>query len=132
MMKSDLSTVSLIPLTCGNLGMSGAPILNMMLMCDAQSGMVTGQGMVTQAVAAPNDVMMLRNLTGSMHVLGAGGANRVMMLRGECMQMMMAPAIGQMMVPFEACFLMDKQWMGHGTFMCGQMMIDNAPVKQRG
>jgi hypothetical protein len=132
MSDSDFSAVSLVFLTSGKLGLPGAPVLNVALMYDGQSGAVNGEAMITQAIAPPNGSILVRKVSGEVHGLGLGGATRAMTLRGEYVHVLPPPAIGSITEKFEANFVMDNQWNGHGSFEYGGKTVSNVPVKQRG
>jgi hypothetical protein len=132
MSTSDFSAVSLVFLTSGNLEVPGAPVLNLALMYDGQTGAVSGEALVTQAIAPPDGRLLVRNVSGEVHGLGLGGATRVMSLRGEYVYTLPPPAIGSITEKFEANFVMNQQWVGHGSFQYGGKTMRNVPIKQRG
>jgi hypothetical protein len=134
MSNFNFSSVSLLFLTSGNLGVPGAPVLNLALMYDGQSGAVNGEALVTQAIAPPDGSILMRSVSGQVYGLGlgVGGTTRVMTLRGEYVYSLPPPAIGSVTEKFEANFAMDQGWSGHGSFTYGGKTVTNVPVKQRG
>ncbi|WP_026354568.1 DUF1842 domain-containing protein [Massilia niastensis] len=132
MSAPDFSAVSLVFLTAGNIDVPGAPVLNLALLYDGQTGAVSGEALVTQAIAPPDGRLLVRSVSGEVHGLGIGGATRVMSLRGEYIYTLPAPAIGSISEKFEANFVMNQQWVGHGSFQYGGKTIQNVPIKPRG
>lgn len=132
MTTSDLSSVTLLQLISGNLDVPGAPVLNLALMYDSQSGAVAGEALITQAIAPPDGRILVRNVTGQVHGLGIGGVTRVMSLKGEYVYILPPPAIGSVTEKFEATYVTDNQWKGHGSFQYGGKSVRNVPIKQRG
>lgn len=132
MADSEFVKADPVYLICGNLGTPGAPVLSLALMYDPTTGVVSGQGLITQAVAPPNGRTVLHGISGQVHGLGLGGATRVMALNGTFEYYLPPPAIGQVTEKFQATFATDQRWQGHGSFTYGANTVQNVPVKQRG
>ncbi|WLI91056.1 DUF1842 domain-containing protein [Massilia sp. R2A-15] len=129
MSDSEFIDADPIYLMCGNLGMPGAPILSLALMYDTGSGMISGQGMITQSVAPPNGRIAIHAISGEVHGLGLGGVTRVMTLTGTFQG---TPPTAPVTERFTAIITTDERWQGHGTFTYGGNTVRNVPVKQRG
>lgn len=129
---SDLSSVTLLHLLSGNLEVPGAPVLHLALSYDNQSGAISGQALITQAIAPPDGRLLIRNVSGQVHGLGVGGATRVMSLKGEYVHILPPPAIGSVTEKFECTYVTDNEWKGHGSFEYGGRSVRNVPIKQRG
>lgn len=131
MSTSELSLEQL-NLTAGNIGLPGAPVLNLFLLYNPEAGALTGEAQVTQAVAPPYNLMTIRPVSGDVHGLGLGGATRVFSLSGEYTVSVPPPAIGTYLAKFTAVFTTDNNWTGHGSFDYGTHKVTNVPIKKRG
>jgi hypothetical protein len=132
MSDSELSNSEPVFLISGNLGTPGAPVLNLALMYDTELGVINGHGTITQSVAPPNGRLVVNAITGQVLGLGFGKATRSVSLTGTYQQQFTPPAIGQSTEKFQATFVTDNNWQGHGTFSYGGQTISNVPVKPRG
>lgn len=132
MSDSEFCTADPVYLISGNLGKPGAPILSLALMYDPVTGLISGQGLITQAIAPPNGRIGIHGITGVVHGLGLGGVTRVISLKGTFQHSLTPPAIGEITEKFEATFVTDNSWQGHGSFAYGGQRITNVPVKPRG
>ena len=134
MSTSELSAVKPIHLIAGNLGMPGAPILNLALLYnpDPVVASLSGEAVITQSIAPPNGRIVIHGVHGPVHGLGLGGATRVFTLKGEYWQPFPPPAIGLVQEHFTATFVTDNNWQGHGTFTYGGQTVANVPIKQLG
>lgn len=131
---SDSEMIDAVPvyLISGNLGKPGAPVLSMALMYDTGNGVITGQGLITQSVAPPNGRIALHSISGQVLGLGLGASTRVISLTGTFQHYLTPPAIGQVTEKFEATFVTDDSWVGHGSFTFGTQRVTNVPVRPRG
>lgn len=132
MSDSEFINAEPVYLISGNLGVLGAPMLSLALMYDPDTGYISGQGLITQSIAPPNGRVVLHGVSGNVHGLGLKGATRVISLTGTFEHYFTPPAIGQVTEKFQATFVTDQQWQGHGTFTYGNQTIRNVPIKQRG
>lgn len=129
MSTSEFSLGEPVSLIAGNLDQPGAPILHLALLYDTELGTLNGKAQITQAVAPPNGRIVIRHVTGQVHGLGLGQATRAVALSGEYAQSLPPPAIGTFIEKFEATFVTDNKWRGHGTFSYGGHVVANVPVK---
>ena len=131
MSDSEFINADPVYLISGNLSKPGAPILSLALMYDPGTGLISGQGLITQSVAPPNGRIAIHGISGHVHGLGLGGVTRVMALTGTFEHRLTPPAVGQVTEKFQATFATDNDWQGHGTFTYGGQTIHNVPVRQR-
>jgi len=129
---SQLDSLEQLNLIAGDLGVPGAPVLNLNLLYNPQAGALTGEAIVTQSVAPPYNLVTVRPVSGPVHGLGVGGATRVFSLSGEYTVSVPPPAIGTYLAKFTATFTTDNNWTGHGSFDYGTHTVTNVPVKKRG
>ncbi len=131
MSESNFIEADPVYLISGNLGTPGAPILSLALMYDPATGVISGQGMITQSVAPPNGRITIHGISGQVHGLGYGPGreNLVTTLTGTFQGTQPTAPITEQ---FTATFSTDQQWQGHGTFTYGGNTVRNVPVKQRG
>lgn len=127
-MTTNFDAVQKVNLTAGNQGMAGAPLLSVVLLVDQEDGTVHGKGMVTQAIAPPNGMQAVSNITGQVRALGFGPATRVVTLKGTIFRTLPPPAIGTFEEPFSAFFVTDNDWVGKGGFDYGVQKITDIPV----
>ena len=134
MSTSELSAVIPLHLVAGNLGLPGAPILNLAVLynSDPIDATLSGEAVITQAVPPPYGRIAVHGVHGPVHGLGLGGATRVFTLTGQYFQSFPPPAIGVMEQHFTATFVTDNNWQGHGTFTYGGHVVANVPIKQLG
>jgi len=130
--SSELNAVEHVFLTAGNLGLPGAPILNLALFYNPDDGTVSGEALITQSITPPHGRVVIRPVSGPVHGLGLGNATRVFSLSGEYVVSATPPAIGSYLAKFEATFGTDNNWSGHGSFSYDQQKVNNVPIKKRG
>lgn len=131
MSTSELSLEQLY-LTAGNIGLPGAPVLNLALLYNSVAGALTGEAQISQSVAPPYNLVTIRPVSGPVHGLGIGGATRVFSLSGEYTVSVPPPAFGTYLAKFTATFSTDNNWSGHGTFTYGDNTVTNVAIKKRG
>ena len=134
MSASELTAVKPVHLVAGNLGTPGAPVLNLALLYnpDSTPASLSGEAVITQAIAPPNGRIVIHGVHGPVHGLGYGKETRVFSLKGTYWQSFPPPAIGQIQEEFTATFVTDNNWQGHGTFTYGGQTVANVPIKQQG
>lgn len=134
MSQPELTKVQHLQLIAGNVGMPGAPVLNLSLVYnpDSNPGSLSGLAVITQAVASPNSRIEIRNVSGTVHGLGLGKATRVFSLTGEYWQSFPPPAIGSVQEKFTATFVTDNNWQGEGGFSYGGNQVTGVPIKPVG
>lgn len=119
----------LVKFNVGQEGEPGAPILHVQAAVDAPTGHITGQAEITQAIAPPDGVLQVRNLTGQIRSLGFGPAKRVVSLTGDVTYYLPPPAIGQVQYPFTASLVIDENdWDGRGSFSYGPHHVEDVVV----
>lgn len=121
----------LVNAIAGHEGTPGAPLLHLSLMVNAVTGAVTGQVVQTQAVAAPNDKIVIR-VTGRVRKTGLGQYTQIVALQGEAVISFPPPAIGSYMVPFDAHFATTDQWKGVGGWTLGHTNVENVQIHSVG
>ncbi len=129
--RDDETVVGLyrVALIVGNEGTPGAPLLELQLVVDAPSGRISGQAVITQAIAPPEGRIVVSNLTGQIRSLGFGPAVRVVSLEGSYEHFLAPPAIGVATLPFSATLLIPQAcWDGRGSFSYGGRDVDDVPV----
>jgi hypothetical protein len=131
-MSTELNAVLPVNLIAGHLAQPVAPILNLALMYDPESGGLNGSAVISQAVTPPSGRVVIRHVSGDVHGLGLGGATRVFTLMGEYVQSVPPPAIGSYLAKFTATFVTDNHWKGHGSFDWGTHKVENVPIAPRG
>ncbi|MBS1502538.1 MAG: DUF1842 domain-containing protein [Bacteroidetes bacterium] len=114
----------------GNVGTPGAPILHFSLLVVPSAGSVTGTAVITQALAAPNDKIIIKHVTGTIVnlVFGADFTHHVS-LNGYYDYVLPPPAIGIIRVEFTAHMVVNAEWNGKGGFTYGHRDVTNVPVK---
>lgn len=129
MSQSELANLELIPLVAGNLGVAGAPILHLSLLFNTVTGNVNGEAVITQAVAAPYDRIVVPNLTGKVESFTLPpGETLFVTLQGEYTQSFPPPAIGQILCHFNATLVVDPKWNGRASFSYENHKVSNVPV----
>ncbi|MED5595741.1 DUF1842 domain-containing protein [Janthinobacterium sp. P210006] len=132
MSSSELNAVEHVYLTAGNLALPGAPILNLALFYNPDDGSLSGEALITQAIAPPHGRVVIRPVSGSVYGLGIGGATRAFNLSGEYVVSVPPPAIGSYLAKFEAIFVTDNNWNGRASFTYDHNKVEDVPVKKRG
>jgi len=117
--------------TAGNAGLPGAPILHFDLLVHAQTGSVSGQATITQAIAPPNNEITISNVTGQVRKLGfgAGPVTQVVALEGTYGQPGPPPTTYIILEHFRAAFATNAQWDGRGSFDYATHVVNDVPVK---
>ncbi|MFL6673084.1 MAG: DUF1842 domain-containing protein [Massilia sp.] len=131
-MSTETNTIQMIQLIAGNLGLPGAPVLQLDLLYNPEEGNLNGQAIISQTVVPPYGRVVVRHVTGDAHGLGLGGATRAIAVRGEYVQSFPPPAIGSYLAQFSATFVTDNNWKGHGSFEFGNQKVMNVPVGPQG
>jgi Domain of unknown function (DUF1842) len=121
--------------TAGNLGLPGAPILHFDLLVNSSTGIVSGQAQITRAVAPPNGVIPINNVTGRVRRLVFGGqVTLVVALQGTSFRPGPPPAGSIIPEQFTAQFTTNPHWDGRGSFDYGNgsQVVNDVPVAIRG
>lgn len=119
-----------VKLLVGNENMAGAPLLHLALLVEAETGRIVGRATITQAIAPPNDTIVIGNVTGVIHSMGLPPAHRVVSLQGTYPYVLPPPAIGTVLEEFSATLLIEQNnWNGEGSFSYGGHEVENVPVK---
>ena len=119
----------LVKLTVGQEGEPGAPILHVQAAVDAPTGHITGQAEITQAIAPPEGVLEITNLTGQLRSLGLGPAKRVVSLTGTAVYYFPPTEPGQAEYPFTASLVIgESDWDGRGSFSYGPHHVEDVTV----
>lgn len=115
----------------GDVGRPGAPVLHVAALVVASTGLISGHAEITQAVAPPDDAIVISNMTGRIRSLGFGHGVRVVSLRGTYTRSFPPPAIGEVELKFSADLVVapEGDWVGVGSFSYGAQEIDDVPVK---
>jgi Domain of unknown function (DUF1842) len=117
----------------GNRKMSGAPLLHVQALVDAQDGQISGQAEITQSVVSPGNSIRINNLRGRLYPNGINSETRLVTLDGTYEQPLPPPAIGTVELRFEAVLYIDKTiWKGYGSFSYGGDDVINVPVVPSG
>ena len=119
----------LIKLEIGNVGMPGAPILHVVAVVNASTGVISGSAEITQALPPPNGEIAIPHITGQVRHTGLGGDQLLVTLEGEFVVSFPPPAIGSYLARFSAGLVVDKAWNGHGSYTYNHHTVDNVPVK---
>lgn len=114
--------------TVGNVGLPGAPIMKFSLVVVPSANSVSGTVEITQAVASPNNLIVVKNVTGTIRVTGYGKVTKVVALEGIYYQSLTPPAIGTFQEKFSAHLAIDNNWDGSGGFSYGNQDVENVPV----
>lgn len=115
-------------LIAGKEGTPGGPLLHLSLLVHARTGKITGQGAITQAIAGPPTP--ISNITGKLRHTGLGKYTQIVFLEGHSEREFPPPAIGTVLVPFDAHFATDSHWNGIGGWTLGGTSVDDVPVKK--
>ncbi len=131
MSQSEFTQVSRIQLVAGNVGLPGAPILNLVLLYNIEPNPSTlsGMGVVALEGAPANEKIIVHSVSGVVHGLALGKATRVFTLKGEYWQAQGAPAIGSYREQFTATFVTDSHWHGEGAFSYGTNYVKGIAIK---
>ncbi len=129
MPTADLASVLRLYLLAGNLSTPGAPMLQLALGFNPDTGTLNGEAVITQAVPPPNGHIVVRHVAGTAHLLGYGPAVQVLAIQGEFNVPLPPPAIGILTEKFQCVFVTDLAWHGHGTFTYGNHTVKNVPIE---
>jgi hypothetical protein len=129
--ESSLSGAYLVTGTVGNVGMPGAPIMHFSLVVVPGANTVSGTVEITQALASPNGVIVVKNVTGQIRPTGFGSVTQVVALEGEYIQSFPPPAIGSYLAKFTAHMAIDNSWKGTGGFTYENHDVNNVPVNKQ-
>jgi hypothetical protein len=108
--------------------MAGAPVLHLQLGVNAVTGQVSGQGDVTQALAAPYDKTILPLLQGQMRHGGFGEDTLFVHLTGEYGVPFPPPAIGMMTKDISIAMALSGEWTGTGSFTWNGHLVSPCTV----
>ncbi len=117
--------------TAGNVGVPGAPILHFELLVNSSTGSVSGQAQITQAIAPPNGVIQIDNVTGQVRQLIFGGQVTLLVaLQGTYFQKGPPPTEYIILEQFAAHFSVNPEWDGRGSFDYdnGSQVVNDVPV----
>ena len=128
-MPIDLDFLYLLKGIAGNEGVPGAPLLHFYLTVNSETGAVTGHAKQTQAIPPPNNVIPIDNIKGRLRNLGLGSYIKVVYLEGRAIVSLPPPAIGELVLPFEAIFVFNNDWKGKGSWSIGNKHVDDVPVE---
>ncbi|KAF3995909.1 DUF1842 domain-containing protein [Glaciimonas immobilis] len=116
--------------TVGNVGMPGAPIMHFSLVVVPSLNSVSGSVEITQALAPPNGLTTIKQVTGVIRATGYGKVTHIVSLQGTYNVDFPPPAIGFTSEKFTAHMAIDNEWNGTGGFTYGRTDIENVPVKR--
>jgi uncharacterized protein DUF1842 len=124
----------LIPLkgTLGNVGIPGAPVMHFSLLCNPVTHTAAGTVEITQAIAPPNGLIVIQNVSGSFRELATGLLTYVVQLTGEYFYTLPPPAFGTIRYPFSAHMVIENlkpKFTGRGGFTYNGHNIENVPVQ---
>jgi len=123
---SDVIGLYFVKAVVGNVGLPGAPVVNLALSVQAASGHVAGIAEIVQAVPGGNHRF---NVTGQIYQTGLGPNHQLVSLRGQFVYSVPPPAIGSFLADFTAALSVDQQWNGSGGFNYVTTHVENVPVK---
>ena len=129
-MSANLSGAYLVNGTVGNVGTPGAPIMHFSLVVVQSLNTVSGSVEITQAVAPPNGLTTIKQVTGVIRATGFGKVTHVVVLDGAYNVDFPPPATGFVTQKFSAHLAIDNEWNGSGGFIYGHSDIENVPVKR--
>lgn len=110
--------------------MPGAPLLHVQALVDAPTGRISGHAQITQAIAPPDGVIAINDVTGQIRSLGFGPAVRVVTLAGTYQQELPPPAIGIVTLDMTATLVLEQNaWTGRGSFDYGGHEVVDVPVE---
>lgn len=127
-MSTNLIGAYLVKGTMGNVGLPGAPIMHFSLVVVPSLNSVSGSVEITQSIAPPNGIIVIRQVTGSIRATGYGKVTHVVALDGIYNADFPPPAIGFTIEKFTAHMAIDNEWGGAGGFTYGNKNVDNVPV----
>lgn len=111
----------------GNVGVPGAPIVNLALTVQAASGHVSGIAEIEQALATGGNYRF--PVSGQIHQTGFGPNHQLVSLSGEFSYSLPPPAIGFVGARFTATLSVDQDWKGSGGFTYLNTHVEKVPVK---
>ncbi|HEV7816939.1 MAG TPA: hypothetical protein VGP06_17805, partial [Janthinobacterium sp.] len=88
MTTSELVAVEHLYLIAGNLGLPGAPVLNLSVLYnpDGSPASLSGEAVIAQAIAPPGGRIVIKSISGPVYGLGFGKETRAFSLTGEYVQ----------------------------------------------
>lgn len=106
------------------------PIVQFKLLVNEATGQINGQAQVTEQelVVLPDSEINIGNLTGHIQTTGFGSFTKQVFLSGDAVRNFRPPAIGSVLVPFQAQFVIDDAWDGVGGWTLGQQTVNNVSV----
>jgi hypothetical protein len=116
--------------TVGNVGVPGAPIMHFSLVVVPSQNCVNGTVHITQAIAPPNNDIVVKNVKGTIRKTGFGSITQVVALEGQYLVSFPPPVIGCYLAAFSASMAIDNNWDGSGSFSYGNHDVDNVPVNK--
>lgn len=114
----------------GKEGTPGAPRLYFQLLVNTQTGKITGHARQIQAVAPPYDNIPITITSGTIVPLTVGNFIQVVSLQGTGLISFPPPLILEILQPFEAHFVTDKQWEGVASWTLGNTNVNDVPIKK--
>ena len=119
-----------IDLSAG-LALPGAARVSMTLLYNPLSEPlpVSGQVLITQAIAGPASHILINHVAGELHALGFQQGHRVLRLEGTYQVALPPPVIGELTQKFSALIVVDNDWVGHGSFRYGSHTLTDVPVQ---
>lgn len=115
----------------GNGGTPGAPVLHVAALVVVPAGRISGHAEITQAIAPPDDRLVISDLTGHIRSLEFGDGVRVVTLAGTYVHQLPPPAIGEATLNFSATLVLAQEtWEGRGSFTYGAHEVKDVAVTQ--
>ncbi|MBI2510441.1 MAG: DUF1842 domain-containing protein [Opitutae bacterium] len=114
--------------TVGNVGTPGAPIMHYSLVVVPSTGSVSGTVEITQAIAPPQNRVVIPNVHGVIRKTGLGPVTQIVALQGQYVYSVPPPAIGSFLADFSAHLAIDNAWNGRGGFSYFNHNVENVPV----
>ena len=124
---SDVIGLYFVKAVVGNVGMPGAPTVNLALSVQAASGHVAGLAEIVQAIPGGNHRFQV---SGQIYQTGFGPNHQLVSLNGEFVYSVPPPAIGSFIAKFTAALTVDQEWNGSGGFNYVNTHVENVPVKK--
>ena len=113
----------------GNIGMPGAPVVNLALTVQAASGQVSGIAEITQALPPPQGNYRFP-VSGQIYQTGLGKNQQLVSLKGQFVVSVPPPAIGSYLADFTSALSVDQDWNGQGGFTYLNTHVEGVPVKR--
>lgn len=109
-------------------GMSGAPVLVLDLLVNANTGQISGGAEISQALPPPYGQTVIPQVTGALFQTGLGPNVQLAHVTGEYVVSVPPPAIGSYLAKFSAALAVDHNWNGKGSFVYGNQTVIDATV----